>query len=65
MRGSVDVRDVLHVHTKCKWREHLQSEGRSDAEGDEEVILGLLPAGVTLCTLSSRCCSVMGKRERG
>ena len=39
MLGSVDVRDVLHVHTKCKWREHLQSEGRSDAEGDEEVIL--------------------------
>ena len=39
MRGSVDVRDVLHVHTKCKWREHLPSEGRSDAERDEEVIL--------------------------
>ena len=39
MRGSVDVRDVLHVNTKCKWSEHLQSEGRSDAEADEEVIL--------------------------
>lgn len=47
MWGSVDVRDVLHVHTKCKWSEHLQSEGRSDAEADEEVIL-VAPSGCHL-----------------
>lgn len=57
MRGSVDVRDVLHVHTKCKWSEHFQCEHRSDTEADEEVILACFQ-WVSPCVHSPRDGSV-------